>query len=70
VRSLVHLKTLYVGPDELMVATTLAFAGTATIEQVTTVIDEVEVMVRAAVPAARVIYLEPGLVDAPIRQPD
>jgi len=70
VRSLVHLKTLYLGPDELMVAAKLAFAGTATIEQVTTVIDEVEVMVRAAVPAARVIYLEPGLVDAPIRQPD
>ena len=70
VRSLVHLKTLYLGPDELMVAAKLAFAGTTTIKQVTTVIDEVEVMVRAAVPAARVIYLEPGLVDAPIRQPD
>lgn len=70
VLSLVHLKTLYLGPDELMVAAKLAFAGTLTIEQVTTVIDEVEVMVRAAVPAARVIYLEPGLVNAPIRQPE
>ncbi len=70
VQSLVHFKTLYLGPDELMVAAKLAFAGGATIDHVTAVIDEVEVLVRTAVPAARVIYLEPGLVDAPIRQPE
>ena len=62
VQSLVHFKTLYLGPDELMVAAKLVFAPGERIERVAAIIDEVEVLVRTAVPAARVIYIEPGLV--------
>ncbi len=66
VLALVHLKTLYLGPDELLVAAKLAFARESSLERVAAVIDEVEALVREAVPAARVIYLEPGLVEAPV----
>lgn len=61
VTSVVHMKTLYLGPDELLVGAKVAFEPGASIEQVAAVIDELEVAVRSAVPTARVIYIEPGL---------
>lgn len=59
--SVVHLKTLYLGPDELLVGAKVAFAPGSSIGDVAAIIDELEIVVRAAVPAARVIYIEPGL---------
>lgn len=61
VTSVVHMKTLYLGPDELLVGAKVSFEPGTTIERVAAVIDELEVAVRAAVPIARVIYIEPGL---------
>lgn len=61
VTTVVHMKTLYLGPDELLVGAKVAFEPGASIEQVAAVIDELEVAVRSAVPTARVIYIEPGL---------
>jgi len=61
VTSVVHMKTLYLGPDELLVGAKVAFEPGVSIEQVAAVIDELEVAVRSAVPTARVIYIEPGL---------
>jgi cation diffusion facilitator family transporter len=61
VTSVVHMKTLYLGPDELLVGAKVSFQPGTTIEHVAVVIDELEVAVRAAVPIARVIYIEPGL---------
>lgn len=60
--SLIHIKTLYLGPDELMVAAKFAVAPKATAAEVAKAIDAAEVRVRAAVPAARVIYLEPDIL--------
>ena len=60
--SLIHIKTLYLGPDELMVAAKFAVAPKATATEVAKAIDAAEVRVRAAVPAARVIYLEPDIL--------
>lgn len=62
VTSVVHMKTLYLGPDELLVGAKVSFAPGSSIEQVAAIIDELEVAVREAVPIARVIYIEPGLV--------
>jgi cation diffusion facilitator family transporter len=62
VDSLIHIKTLYLGPDELMVAAKFAVAPKATATEVAKAIDAAEVRVRAAVPAARVIYLEPDIL--------
>ncbi len=68
VTSVVHMKTLYLGPDELLVGAKVTFEPGTTIERVAAIIDELEVAVRAAVPIARVIYIEPGLqpVSAPL----
>jgi len=58
---LIHIKTLYLGPDELLVAAKLAFAGEKPLAEVAADIDIVEARVRRAVPAARAIYLEPDV---------
>jgi cation diffusion facilitator family transporter len=61
VEAVIHMKTLYLGPDELMVAAKLAFPRATRAVELAAVIDEVEADVRAAVPQARVIYLEPDI---------
>jgi cation diffusion facilitator family transporter len=58
---IIHLRTMHLGPDELLVGAKLAMPAGATLTQVATAIDDAERRVRAAVPAARVIYLEPDL---------
>ena len=61
VHKLIHIKTLYLGPDELLVAAKLGFASDAPLADVAADIDRVESRVREAVPAARVIYFEPDI---------
>jgi divalent metal cation (Fe/Co/Zn/Cd) transporter len=61
VEKLIHIKTLYLGPDELLVAAKLGFASDAPLAHVAADIDKVEARVREAVPAARVIYFEPDI---------
>jgi len=58
---IIHMKTLYLGPDELLVAAKLGFHGGETLAEVSTAINVIERRVRQAVPAARVIYLEPDV---------
>jgi len=65
VESLIHMKTLYLGPDELMVAAKVAFAPKSKLGDVALSINELESAIRAAVPAARVIYIEPDVYHAP-----
>jgi cation diffusion facilitator family transporter len=67
VSRLIHMKTLYLGPDELLVAAKVAFGDGATIEQVANSINDLEADLRAAVPVARVIYIEPGFSVVPER---
>ena len=61
IEKLIHIKTLYLGPDELLVAAKLGFAVDAPLGHVASAINRVEERIRAAVPAARVIYLEPDI---------
>jgi cation diffusion facilitator family transporter len=56
---LIHLRTQYLGPDELLVAAKIAMEPQVDLAGVTTAIDVAEANIRAAVPAAGVIYLEP-----------
>lgn len=65
VEALIHMKTLYLGPDELLVAAKLAFGKTKKLADVASSIDAVEAAIRAAVPIARVIYLEPDVYSPP-----
>jgi cation diffusion facilitator family transporter len=61
VEALIHIKTLYLGPDELLVGAKVAFAARKKLVDVANSIDAVEESMRAAVPIARVIYLEPDI---------
>jgi cation diffusion facilitator family transporter len=57
----IHLRTLHLGPEELLVAAKIAVQHDDTAAHVARVIDDAERRVRAAVPIARYIYLEPDL---------
>ena len=61
VQDVIHLRTQYLGPEELLVAAKIALAPGLPMEDVAREIDEAEARVRAAVPHARMIYLEPDL---------
>lgn len=62
--SLIHVRTQHLGPDELLVAAKLSLAAHLTFAEVAATIDAAEKRIRDQVPAARVIYLEPDVVDA------
>jgi cation diffusion facilitator family transporter len=64
VQGIVHIRTQYIGPDELLVGAKLDFDETLSCGDVTEAIDRVEHAVRSAVPAARMIYVEPGVATA------
>ena len=61
VEKLIHIKTLYLGPDELLVAAKVALSADKTVREAADDIDEIEARIRAEVPAARVIYIEPDV---------
>jgi len=65
VEALIHIKTLYLGPDELLVGAKVAFARSRKLADVATDINELEASIRAAVPIARVIYIEPDVYVPP-----
>jgi cation diffusion facilitator family transporter len=54
----IHLRTQHLGPEELLVAAKVDL-GTRSSHDLALAIDALEVRVRAAVPTARVIYIEP-----------
>ncbi|MFJ5955816.1 cation diffusion facilitator family transporter [Paenarthrobacter sp. NPDC092416] len=58
---IIHLKTLHLGPDELLVAAKITMGAADTGQAIAKVIDDAEQRIRAAVPIARVIYLEPDV---------
>ena len=61
----IHLRTQYLGPDELLIAAKVAIPATMSTTEIARIIDEAEARVRGAVPAARIIYLEPDLDRTP-----
>lgn len=67
VTGVIHLKTLHIGPDELLVAAKVTLADGLTVPEVARAIDDAEQRVRAVVPMARAIYLEPDLYREPAR---
>lgn len=61
IERIIHMKTLHLGPDELLVGAKVGVPAGATAQDIATAIDEAEVRIRAAVPIARVIYIEPDI---------
>jgi len=59
VDSLIHLRTLHVGPEDLLVAAKVGIASHVTAEQIVQGIDEAEKILRASVPTATYVFIEP-----------
>ncbi|MEU6883534.1 cation diffusion facilitator family transporter [Streptomyces sp. NPDC046712] len=64
VTRLIHMRTLHLGPEELLVAAKVAVQHDDTATEVAAAINAAEERIRAAVPIARVIYLEPDIYSA------
>jgi cation diffusion facilitator family transporter len=68
VRRVIHLRTLQLGPDELLVAAKVDIDAADT-TALAAAIDTIEVRIRTAVPTAHLIYLEPDVYRAEAADP-
>jgi cation diffusion facilitator family transporter len=57
----IHVRTLHVGPDELLVGAKIAISKSDTGAEIAAGIDDAEARLRAAVPSAVYVFLEPDL---------
>jgi len=62
---LIHSRTEHVGPEEILLAAKVEFESGLDVAGLAEAVDRVESAVRAAVPAARIIYVEPDLYRDP-----
>lgn len=61
VNSVIHLRTIHAGPDEILVAAKVAIDNDDTGEAIAEGIDQAEAAIREAVPTATYIFIEPDL---------
>ncbi len=61
VRNLIHLRTLHLGPDELLVAVKVEFDLSLDLPGLASAIDDLEAAIRRRTPIAEVIYVEPDI---------
>ncbi|MGH3310655.1 MAG: cation diffusion facilitator family transporter [Streptomyces sp.] len=61
VTGIIHMRTLHLGPEELLVAAKVSVRHDDTAADVARAIDAAEDRIRASVPIARAIYLEPDI---------
>jgi len=61
VERVIHLRTLHVGPDALLVGAKIAIRRCDTAQDIAEGIDEAERLLRLAVPSAQYVFLEPDL---------
>jgi divalent metal cation (Fe/Co/Zn/Cd) transporter len=64
VRRVIHLRTLHIGPETLLVAAKIAVLHDDTARSIAAGIDAAERRIRAAVPIAELIFLEPDIYRA------
>ena len=63
VERVIHMKTLHLGPEEVLVAAKIAVHGTDSAAEVAAVINRAEVAIRSAEPVVTALYLEPDIFD-------
>jgi len=61
VERVIHMRTLHLGPEDLLVAAKAGVAKEATAADVARAIDAAERAIRSAEPTARLIYIEPDI---------
>ncbi len=65
VRSIIHMRTMHLGPDELLVGAKVELDPKLSFAEVAAVINAAEDRLRKAVPSACVVYIEPDVHRAP-----
>lgn len=60
-QQLIHLRTLYVGPDELLVAAKVGIDSNLSAAEIALGIDACESSIRQAVPSAKFVFVEPDI---------
>jgi divalent metal cation (Fe/Co/Zn/Cd) transporter len=70
IERVIHMKTLHLGPDELLVAAKVGVHRTDSAAEVAAAIDGAERRVREAEPVARLVYLEPDIYRAEASVPE
>jgi cation diffusion facilitator family transporter len=63
VRRLIHVRTMHIGPEEVLVATKVQLDPSLDFAGVASAIDTIEDGIRTVEPHARVIYIEPAIFD-------
>lgn len=58
---IIHMKTLYIGPEELLIAAKIAYQPNKDLEQVVAATNNIENRIRKVMPIARMIYIEPDV---------
>ena len=66
VERLINLRTEHIGPDDILVATKLQFTGDLTMTELAAIINAIEASIRAVVPEATRIFIEPDIHRAEI----
>ena len=61
IERIIHMKTLHLGPEELLVAVKIAVPRSETAADLARHINETEARIREALPIARLIYIEPDI---------
>jgi divalent metal cation (Fe/Co/Zn/Cd) transporter len=61
---LIHMRTEHLGPDEILIGAKLEFPQDLTVDELIAALNDAEDRIRAAVPTATLIYLEPDRFDA------
>lgn len=64
VTAVIHMKTLYVGPEELMVAAKIGIQANSSGQEIAAIINAAEQAMREQLPVALLIYLEPDILQA------
>jgi cation diffusion facilitator family transporter len=70
VERLIHMKTLHMGPEEVLVAAKIGVEATDRAEDVAAVIDRAEAAVRAAEPMVSALYIEPDIYRVGYQPPE
>lgn len=65
VKRLIHMRTQHVGPEEVLVGAKINFNDNLTIGDVSIAVNRIEGSIRASVPEATLIYLEPDTMTVP-----
>ncbi len=65
-KGLIHLRTEHLGPEELLVVAKVEFPEEMRMRDLATAVDQVEVDIRAAVPEAWMLFIEPDIRRAPL----